>query len=114
MSRKFLTVENRTDNKKNIVAQKEDNSSEPCINIKSSSSSSPSCSKRIVKFLLNSGADVNTKDKDGKTAFDLALDQDIKQMLQGKMNPDPLKSALTALKAKLAALASELKKLVTK
>ncbi|QQR49626.1 ankyrin repeat domain-containing protein [bacterium] len=37
--------------------------------------------KEIVNFLLNSDADVNTKDKYGKTAFDLALDQEIKHML---------------------------------
>lgn len=72
--------------------------------------------KEIIKFLLEKGADVNAKDKDGKTAFDFALDQEIKQLFQKApiTDLDRLKGALTALKAKLAALAGALEQIKKK
>lgn len=72
--------------------------------------------KEIVKFLLENGADVNVKNNDGKTAFDLALSDEIRQLFQKQpiTDLDQLKSALTALKAKLAALAEALEKIQKK
>ncbi|QQR49630.1 ankyrin repeat domain-containing protein [bacterium] len=70
----------------------------------------------LVKLLLKNGADSAVRDAQGHTAFDLALTDEIKQLFQKQpiTDLDRLKSALTALKAKLAALVGLLQKMKNK
>ena len=37
---------------------------------------------KIVKFLIENGADINIKNNDGKTALDLAKTEEIKKVLR--------------------------------